>query len=135
MAQSEVRLEGFTRFDYDPDKLKDVLRGEGREITKIARRWVSRAAVSEAGEFAGKRSGYLRRTIKAKVSRSGYLVVITHQIRQAEPKYRYPFILGYGVKKTKLDARADHMAEAMKQRRNASRNALKTALHRTLSAK
>lgn len=131
--QSEVRLEGFSRFDFDADALKKVLRVEGKQVAKIARRLISRNAISKAGEFSGRQTGLMKKSIRAKVSRSGQMVVITHILKSTQA--RYPFMLAYGVKKNSLRPRADHIAEAMKQRRNTSIAALRSALHRTIKVK
>ncbi len=54
MPNSEIRLEGYSQWDYDLERLKPLLKQEGRQIKAIARGLVSRQAISRAGQFAGK---------------------------------------------------------------------------------
>ncbi len=133
MAQSDIRWTGISRFDFDADALKAVLRTEGKEVAKIARRLISRSAISKAGEFPGKRTGKMRKSIRSKVSRSGLMVIITHLIKSDQA--RYPYMLAYGISKNKVEPRKDHIEEAMEQRRSISLNALKSALHKTILGK
>ena len=44
---------GFKAIDYDPKPLKVALRKAGNEVRKLARKKISRRAVSEAGQFPG----------------------------------------------------------------------------------
>ena len=61
----------------DNKVIKKGFRSVGREVTKIARKNVSRrGVVSKPGEFPGLHSGQLRKTIKARVSRSGFSVLV-----------------------------------------------------------
>ena len=54
-----VRMTGHTRIDFDRKKIRKVLRGQGREIQKEARRLVARRAVSGAGDNPGRDTGAL----------------------------------------------------------------------------
>lgn len=64
----------LTYADFDTKILKKTFRQAGGEIRKIARRLVSRRTVSRVGEFPGRDTGMLRKSILAKVSRSGFSV-------------------------------------------------------------
>ena len=64
----------FTFADFDPRVLKKGFRKVGAEVRKIAKKEVSKKAVSRAGDFPGRDTGTLRKSIKAKVSRSGFSV-------------------------------------------------------------
>ena len=48
---------GFKAIDYDPKPLKVALRKAGNEVRKLARKKISRRAVSEAGQFPGRQTG------------------------------------------------------------------------------
>lgn len=128
MAQSEIRLQGHSEFDFDLDSVKTVIRGEGREVAKIARRLISRNAVSGAGEFAGKQSGFMRRSLKTRLLSKGLAIVITHKMPAGAVKY--PFLLVHGIDKNNVKPLADHIAEAMKRRKSQTTQALRSALRK-----
>lgn len=86
---------GYRKIDYDPKALKQPLRKSGNAVRKIARKMISREAVSEAGQFPGKQTGEMAKSIKAKVSRDGYLVRIAPTKTKAMPVY-YPAFVVYG---------------------------------------
>lgn len=78
----------------DNKVIKKGFRSVGREVTKIARKNVSRrGVVSKPGEFPGLHSGQLRKTIKARVSRSGFSVLVkSFPTEEAD----YPYYVFYG---------------------------------------
>ena len=86
---------GFKCVDYDPKALKKPLRKSGNAVRKIARKMISRKAVSEAGQFPGKQTGEMAKSIKVKVSKSGYSVAVYPTKTQAMPVY-YPAFVVYG---------------------------------------
>lgn len=86
---------GYRKIDYDPKALKQPLRKSGNAVRKIARKMISRKAVSEAGQFPGKQTGEMAKSIKVKVSKSGYSVAIYPTKTQAMPAY-YPAFVVYG---------------------------------------
>ena len=86
---------GYRKIDYDPKALKQPLRGSGNAVRKIARKMISREAVSEAGQFPGKQTGEMAESIKVKVSKSGYSVAVYPTKTQAMPAY-YPAFVVYG---------------------------------------
>lgn len=86
---------GFKRIDYDAKALKKPLRQSGNAVRKIARKMISRKAVSEAGKFPGKQTGTMQKSIKIKVSKSGYSVAVYPTKTQAMPAY-YPAFVVYG---------------------------------------
>lgn len=100
---------GFKKIDYDGKALKKPLRKSGNEVRKLARKLISRQAVSEAGQFPGKQTGTMAKSIKVKVSRYGYLVRIAPTKTDAMPVY-YPAFVVYGHRgpnsETKQEARA-----------------------------
>lgn len=86
---------GYRKIDYDPKALKQPLRKSGNVVRKIARKMISRKAVSEAGQFPGKQTGEMAKSIKVKVSKSGYSVAVYPTKTQAMPAY-YPAFVVYG---------------------------------------
>lgn len=86
---------GYRKIDYDPKALKQPLRKSGNAVRKIARKMISREAVSEAGQFPGKQTGEMAKSIKVKVSKSGYSVAVYPTKTQAMPTY-YPAFVVYG---------------------------------------
>ena len=125
-TDSIVRITEYGQWSFNHAALKAGMRSEGQNIARVARRYVSRNAVSTAGEFAGKDSGRLRQTLKSKLYRNGMGVVITHVMRNGED--RYPFMLGYGTKHVK--SRKDHIAQAM----NAQRGSVAAMLQSSFKA-
>jgi len=106
--RSQIKIESLGAFDVDWGLLKTGLKTQGKAVEALARRLVSRKAVSQAGEMPGKRSGRLQKTIKSKMFRNGMGVYITHQLKSNED--RYPFMLAYGT--PRLKARDDHIGKA-----------------------
>lgn len=86
---------GYRKIDYDPKALKQPLRKSGNAVRKIARKMISREAVSEAGQFPGKQTGEMAKSIKVKVSKSGYSVAVYPTKTQEMPAY-YPAFVVYG---------------------------------------
>ena len=85
----------LTYADFDTRVLKKNFRTVGAEVRKIARRLVSRRAVSKAGEFPGMDTGTLRKSIKSKVSRSGFSVGISSYKIEGMDVY-YPAFVYWG---------------------------------------
>lgn len=85
----------LTYADFDTKVLKKSFRSVGAEIRKIARKSVSKKAVSRAGQFPGMETGTLRKSIKEKVSRSGFSVGIASYKVQGMDKY-YPAFVYWG---------------------------------------
>lgn len=72
---------GFRNIDYDPRALRKPLRAAGNEVRKIARMLIARRAVSEAGQYPGKQTGRMQRSIRVRLSRSGMRRWYLHQRR------------------------------------------------------
>lgn len=96
MFKVAAELTGFSRIDFDRKKVRQAMRRAGRDVQKEARRLVARRAVSEAGQYPGKRSGDLQRSIQVTVSRSGFLVRVGPLNKSGKMKVFYPAILFYG---------------------------------------
>lgn len=140
-----VRMVGHSRIDFDRKKVRKALRANGREVQKEARRLVSRRAVSGAGDDPGMQTGALRRSIKNKVSRSGFLVKVAPQKTSEMGAWFYPAFLYYGVRRGskrtrdhrkkadtgsgwRIDKRGNYMAEALDRKRAGATKALESAL-------
>lgn len=98
MFDLNVRLDGFTRIDFERKKIRKALRAAGRAIQKEARRLVSRRAISNPGEYPGKTSGKLQRSIQVKLSKSGFLVRVAPYDKSGSMGVFYPALLYYGTK-------------------------------------
>lgn len=98
MFDLNVRLDGFTRIDFERKKIRKALRQAGREIQKEARRLVSRRAISNPGEYPGKITGALQRSIQVRLSKSGFLVRVAPYNKTNAMKVFYPALLYYGTK-------------------------------------
>lgn len=138
-----VRLAGHTRIDFDRKQIRKVLRVQGRGVQKEARRLVARRAISSPGDFPGRDTGALWRSIKSKVSRPGFLVRIAPQKTPEMGGDFYPAFLQYGVRADpngdaggasgwRIEARGNYMVEALNRRRTVAESALKVALHEAL---
>lgn len=114
--------DGFKRIDYDGKELKKPLRKSGNAVRKIARKLISRKAVSDAGQFPGKDTGEMARSIKVKVSRSGYSVRVMPTKTAKMPVY-YPAFVVYGH-------RAPHSETAQEARAHKARSGKKVAAPR-----
>lgn len=94
LVQCAVDL-GFKCVDYDPKALKKPLTNSGKAVQKIARKLISRRAVSEPGQYPGKQTGEMAKSIMVKVSKSGYSVLIYPTKTKDMPTY-YPAFVVYG---------------------------------------
>lgn len=113
---------GFKCVDYDPKALKKPLNDSGKAVAKIARKSISRRAVSEPGQFPGKQTGAMARSIKVKVSKSGYSVSIYPTKTKEMPVY-YPAFVVYGH-------RAPYSETAQESRSHKQRSGQKVAAPR-----
>lgn len=98
-------ITGHQRIDFDKKQVRKAMRKFGAEIRKDARRRVARRGVSGPGDNPGRDSGELYRSIKVRVSRSGFLARISPE-KTAGMKEFYPAFLHYGV--TGKPRRKDH---------------------------
>lgn len=126
------RFDMYGKLDFDKKQIRKAMRLAGREVQAAAKRLVGQKRVSKNGQNPGRRTGTLQRSIKPKVSRSGFLVVVK-PYKTAKMKEFYPAYLHYGVrrgaKKTKshkrgasggsgwrIAPRKNYMEEALIQR-------------------
>ena len=102
-------ISGHSRIDFDKKLVRKAMRKFGAEIRKDARRRVARRAVSGSGEYPGRDSGELWRSIRVRVSKPGFLVRISPE-KTAAMKQFYPAYLHYGV--TGRPRRKDHREQS-----------------------
>lgn len=123
-----VSITGHSKLDFDKRKVRKALRQQGAAIRKIARRMVARRAVSAAGDYPGKESGDLARSISIKAGKGGFWVKVAPFKTPEMGKDFYPAYLWYGSKKNNLAPRRNYMIDALNNRRSAARAALRDAL-------
>lgn len=88
--------------DFDKKSMKKGFAQVGRDVSKIAKKLVSKKGVSAAGAYPGKQTGIFQKAISYKVSKSGFSVAIKPYAKgkqiSAELKRRgfYPAFVVYG---------------------------------------
>lgn len=123
-------LEGHSRIDFDKRAIKKALRKAGGDIRKAARRLVARRAVSSPGDFPGRVTGALLRSIKLKVSSGGFWAKVEPQ-KIPEMKSFYPAFLFYGTKRG-VAKRSNYMIAALDVQRENVRSQIRDALKHSL---
>ena len=124
-------LEGYSRIDFDRRPVRKAMAKLGREVQKGARRRVARRAISGAGQYPGRQTGLLWRSIKYKVSKPGFLVRIAPQ--KIEGMYAfYPAFLFYGSRKRALSPRKNYMEDELTARRAETQRVLQATLKTAL---
>ncbi len=94
------------RPDFDTKVLKDGFRRMGKEIVKTSRKLVSRRGVSRKGEHPGKQTGTLAKSVKSRISRSGFSVAVKSESK-GMPVY-YPAFVYYGHRGPGRDSKKQH---------------------------
>lgn len=123
-------LEGHSRIDFDKRAIKKALRKAGGDIRKAARRLVARRAASSPGDFPGRVTGALLRSIKLKVSSGGFWAKVEPQ-KTPEMKSFYPAFLFYGTKRG-VAKRSNYMIAALDTQRENVRSQIRDALKHSL---
>ena len=62
--------------DFDKKSMRKGFTQVGRDVSKIAKKLVSKKGVSAAGAYPGKQTGIFQKAISYKVSRSGFSVAL-----------------------------------------------------------
>lgn len=133
-AEVNVGWEGYSRIDFDKVKIRKAMRTVGRDVQKQARKIVARrGGVSKPGQAPSRSTGVLMRSIRAKVSKPGFLVRIAPYKTDAMGEDFYPAYLHYGSKKNNLKPRSNYMVDALETRRNQTRAILASALQNALA--
>ena len=105
--EANVSIEGgFSRIDFDKKAIRKSLNSLGRSVAKEARRLVARRAISGAGEYPGRQTGALMRSIKHKVSKPGFMVIIRPTKTDEMGEGFYPAYLHYGIRRNRERALA-----------------------------
>ncbi|WP_051378327.1 hypothetical protein [Derxia gummosa] len=109
-----VNAYGLEKLDFKRGPLRKAIRREARAVAKAARQLVARTAVSRPGEYPGKDTGALQKSITAKPSKSGMSAAIFPDrnllgISPSDDGY-YPAILYYGVR-VGAHRRRDHQKQ------------------------
>lgn len=104
--------------DFDKKQLRKGFTRIGKEVSKIAKKLAGTPGVSKPGQYPGKQSGILQKSLTYKVSRSGFSVGIKPYVKGAVKKTKvadviakrgfYPAFVIYGhaaPKKSKRDKR------------------------------
>jgi hypothetical protein len=140
-------FDTYGKLDFDKKEIRKAMRRAGVLVRGEARKMVGKRGASTSGEYPGLRSGRLRRSIKYRVSRAGFMVKIEPQ-KTADMKAFYPAFLWYGVRRgakrgkshRKQDAtgawritpRENYMVDALTQRADDVRTILRTAFAEAL---
>lgn len=131
MLETHVTIAGHSRIDFDKRKIRKAMRRLGADVRKEARRLVARRAISSAGEYPGRQTGSLMRSIRAKVSKPGFLVRIQPDKTPEMGADFYPAFLNYGVK-GRISKRKNYMTDALNNRSEYARGVLRSALQDAL---
>lgn len=131
MIQTFVDTSGFKVVKLEKREVRRALVKSGQLVRKSARRLVSRRAVSGAGQFPGKRTGTLARSIRYKVSKPGLLVRVL-PFKIAGMKEFYPAFLHYGVR-GRIAPRKNYMTEALEDQRGRIESIIADALEGALT--
>jgi len=128
-------LDGFSIIDFDKKKIRAALRLEATPIRDLAKKAVSHRQRSDPRMNPGSRTGLLKKSIKAKVSRSGFLVAIApFRIGRMNKNNNafYPAYLLYGTRDGTLRPRNNYIADAFNARKDHARESIKNALENAL---
>ena len=90
-------FDSYGKLDFDKKAIRKGMRLVGALVRREARALVNKHEPSAGGEYPARAAGLLYRSIRAKVSRPGFLVKIAPQ-KIAGMKDFYPAYLHYGVK-------------------------------------
>lgn len=133
---TDVRFEitGIDRLKYDKAELKRAIRIGGAVVRQEARRLIARRAISGAGEFPGKDSGAMMRSIKVKTgSGGGYAKVMPYKTSEMGKDF-YPAFLFYGTSRG-LKPRKNFMTAALDNKQSEIRATIRRSLAHAVVAK
>ncbi|RFB73825.1 MULTISPECIES: hypothetical protein [unclassified Herbaspirillum] len=143
-------FEGFDKsVDFDKKQIRKAMRQAGRIVQGGAKKRVGKTGGSTAGDYPARRRGLLQRSIKTKVSRSGFLVRVA-PFMVAGMKAYYPAFLFYGAKRKpgarrdrrskgtgamRIEARGNYMADELKDDSGSIQRLLEAAFSSALVIK
>jgi hypothetical protein len=141
-------FDSYGKLDFDKKEIRKAMRRAGALVRGEGRKLVSKRGVSEKGQYPGLRTGRLRRSITARVSRAGFLVKIEPK-KTADMKAFYPAFLWYGVRRGakrgkshrkqdatgawRIEPRTNYMVDALANRADEVRSILRRAFADALS--
>jgi hypothetical protein len=133
MSDVNIRIEGFDRILFKKTELKRAIRKGGGVVRQEARRLIARRAISAPGDFPGRDSGAMMRSIKVKVgSGGGYAKVMPYKTPEMGNDF-YPAFLNYGTSNG-LRPRKNFMVAALDSKQMQIRREISNALRRALVA-
>ncbi|MCA7946433.1 hypothetical protein [Burkholderia vietnamiensis] len=101
-ADIALHIEGFEGFDrlidFDKREVRKGMRKAGRIVERRAKALVALGGRSAPGRYPARQTGRLQRSIKTKVSRSGFMVKVMPQ-KIAGMRDFYPAFLYYGARR------------------------------------
>lgn len=113
--------------DFDKKAVRKGMRTIGSDVRKIARKLVSHRGVSRPGEYPGKRTGTLQKSIGSRVSRSGFSVAVANYAKGKPASvfedrgfYPSPVLHGHGPRgsRSKKHKRKSAAAKTVQPRAN-----------------
>lgn len=109
-------FDAYGKLDFDKKAIRKGMRLVGALVRREARALVNKHTPSAGGEYPSRAEGLLYRSIRAKVSRPGFLVKIAPQ-KIAGMRDFYPAYLHYGVKQGRRLKAVPQIAIGKKSRR------------------
>ena len=133
MSEIRIDIDGFDRILFKKSELKRAIRKGGAVVRQESRRLIARRAISGAGEFPGRDTGAMMRSIKVKVgSGGGYAKVMPYKTSDMGDDF-YPAFLFYGTSRG-LEPRKNFMVAALDNKQAAIRAEIRRSLARALIA-
>lgn len=134
MSDISIKIEGFDRIIFKKAELKRAIRKGGGVVRQEARRLIAKRAISQPGEFPGRDTGAMLRSIKVKVgSGGGYAKVMPYKTEAMGDDF-YPAFLFYGTSRG-LKPRKNFMIAALDNKQAEIRAEISKALAHALVAK
>ncbi len=135
MLEIHSTIAGHSKIDFKKSVVRRGLRGIGKSLQEDARKLLdNKGVVSKPWEMPGKHTGALQKSIRARVSRSGFLVSVGAR-RTARHGGKnnnfYAAFLYYGTT-SGLSARGDYIGDSFDRRRGKTESNLKDILRDAL---
>lgn len=133
VMEVNARLSGFSRVDFKRATIRRELRKLGQVVAKDARKLVQVRKPSTPDQNPGRQTGALFRSIRPKVSRSGFLVAVApfRNERLMRKNAYYPAFLLFGAARKRggqLLPRSNYIAEAMDRHKASTQDRLRAVL-------
>lgn len=132
MTDIKIEYEGFDRILFRKAELKRAIRQGGAVVRAEARRLIAKRAISGPGEFPGRDTGAMMRSIKVKIgSGGGYAKIGPY--KTSEMQDFYPAYLAVGTSRG-LKPRKNFMTAALDNKGAAIRARIAQSLRNSLTA-